>query len=107
MSDTYLDLPARLEADFPDMESDIITDLQENNEDYAAIKAKIAELKRQYPVIDKVMEKGGEISLTAEEHAALAEYLHLLFKLSDMERLQIYFRGHTDAFAYLKKIHAL
>lgn len=67
----------------------------------------MADLKRQYPVIDKVMEKSDEIHLTVEEHAALTEYLHLLFKLADMERRQIYFRGHTDAFAYLKKIHAL
>lgn len=107
MSDTYLDLPSRLEADFPDIESDIIEDLQENNEEYAALKAKIAELKHDHPVIDAVIEKSGEISLTAEEHHALTEYLHLLFRLADMERLQIYFRGHTDAVAYLKKIKAL
>ena len=30
-----------------------------------------------------------------------------LRKLGDMERLQFYFRGHTDAVAYLKKINAI
>ena len=41
--------------------------------------------------------------LTAEEHAAFAQCLRLSQKLDDMERLQLYFREHTDAVAYLKK----
>ena len=52
----------------------------------------------------KVMEDKGEIHLTAEEHAAFVQCLRLSRKLDDMERLQLYFRGHTDAVAYLKKI---
>lgn len=51
----------------------------------------------------KVMEDKGEIHLTAEEHAAFVQCLRLSRKLDDMERLQLYFRGHTDAVAYLKK----
>ena len=44
------------------------------------------------------------------------EYANLHSKVSkfkqqhpfiDKERLQIYFRGHTDAFAYLKRINAI
>ena len=50
-----------------------------------------------------VMEDKGEINQTAEEHAAFVQCLRLLRKLDDMERLQLYFRGHTDAVAYLKK----
>ena len=45
--------------------------------------------------IMKVMEDKGEIHLTAEEHAAFVQCLRLLRKLDDMERLQLYFRGHT------------
>ena len=107
MSDTYFDLPSRLEDAFSDIESDIIMDLQDNNEEYTALHNKMSEMKQQHPFIDKVMNGSGEIHLTEEEHAMFAEYLNLLFKRSDMERLQIYFRGHTDAFAYLKKIHAI
>lgn len=36
-----------------------------------------------------------------------ASYLSQKYALEDMERLQIYFRRHTDAVAYLKKIKAL
>lgn len=57
--------------------------------------------------IMKVMEDKGEIHLTAEEHAAFVQCLRLSRKLDDMERLQLYFRGHTDAVAYLKKIKAI
>lgn len=107
MAGTYFDLPSRLEDAFSDIESDIIMDLRINNEKYAILRDKVSEMKQQHPFIDEVINGGGKIHLTDEEHTALAEYLHLLFKLADMERLQIYFRGHTDAFAYLKKINAI
>ena len=107
MNDTNFDLLSRLENAFSEIESDIVMDLRSNNEEYAALHNKISEIKQQHSFIDKVMNGSGEIHLTNEEHAAFAEYLNLLFKRSDMERLQIYFRGHTDAFAYLKKIHVI
>ena len=42
-----------------------------------------------------------------EEYVAFTQYLHLVRQRDDMERQQIYFRGHTDAVAYLKKIKAI
>lgn len=107
MSDPYLDLPSRLEDGFSEIERDIIINLQGSNERYADLKNKISKLKQKYSFIDKVVEGCSEMHLTAEEHAILKEYFHLKFELGDMERLQIYFRGHTDAFAYLKKINAI
>ena len=107
MSDTYFNLPSRMEDSFPEIDNDIVTDLYENNEEYAEIHLEIAELKRQFPCIAQVMDNQDELHLTAEEHTAFAKYLRLLRKLEDMERLQLYFRGHTDAVAYLKKINAI
>ncbi len=60
-------------------------------------------LKTQYPVIDKINESSGEIRMTAEEHRAYVDYLNIARQMEDMERQHIYFRGHTDAVAYLKK----
>lgn len=51
----------------------------------------------------KVLEGKGRISLTEEEHAALLDYLVLYRKMDEKERIHIYFRGHTDALAYLKR----
>ena len=70
MRETYLDLPSRLEDAFPEIDNDIMIELRNENEEYAAF----------------------------------TQYLH---QRDDMERQQIYFRGHTDAVAYLKKIKAI
>ena len=107
MSDTYFDLASRLEDSFPEIDSDIVTDLRKTSEEYAGIQQQISDLKKRFPCILKVMEDKGEIHLTAEEHAAFVQCLRLSRKLDDMERLQLYFRGHTDAVAYLKKIKAI
>lgn len=74
MDDTYFDLASRLEEAFPEIVSDIVTDLQQQ----------ISDMKQQYP-----------------------KFLRLRRKLDDMEREQLYFREHTDAIAYLRKIKAL
>ena len=54
-----------------------------------------------------MIEGNGAINLSAEEHKALARYLYLKIQMENVERKQIYFRGHTDNFAYLKKIGAI
>lgn len=107
MSDTYMDLAARLEDFFPEIENEIILDLRENNEDYAALRGKLSDMENENAFLGQALNGSGEVHLTAEEHKVLTEYLRLRFRLEDMERLQIYFRGHTDAVAYLKKIKAL
>ena len=48
-----------------------------------------------------------ELRKENEEYVAFTQYLHLVRQRDDMERQQIYFRGHTDAVAYLKKIKAI
>ena len=68
---------------------------------------KISDLKQQAPFLTDLLQGSGEIRLSAEEHAAFTEYLHLVRQRDNMERQQIYFRGHTDAVSYLKKIKAI
>lgn len=107
MDDTYFNLASRLEDAFPEIDSDIVIDLRENSEDYADLQQKISDLQQQYPLIMEVMEGSGEVHLSAEEHDAFVQFLRLRRKLDDMEREQLYFRGHTDAIAYLRKIKAI
>ena len=38
MSDTYFDLPSRLEDSFPEIDSDIVTDLRKTSEEYDEIQ---------------------------------------------------------------------
>lgn len=109
MSDinSYYDLAQRIEDSFSEIENDITVDFRKNNEEYHALYQKISDLKAAHPVISKIMEGEGDISLTAEEHKAVTEYFHLQFKIETMERQQLYFRGHTDCMAYLKRIGAI
>lgn len=107
MSKTYFDLPSRIEDGFAEIDSAIVMNLHDTNEEYAKLQHQVSELKRQHPFIEETLEGNGEILLTDAEHMILIQYFRITRKMEDMERLQIYFRGHTDAVAYLKKIKAI
>jgi len=81
--------------------------VRNENEEYSELLQKISDLKQQAPFLTDLLQSSGEIRLSAEEHAAFTEYLHLVRQRDNMERQQIYFRGHTDAVSYLKKIKAI
>jgi len=102
--DSYYNLVERIEDSFSEIDSEIVTDLSDTNDEYAALQEKIKKLQKDFPAVVKVIESSGAVSLTAEEHKALTQYLEIKSEMEDMERKQIYFRGHTDSFAYLKKI---
>ena len=107
MSTSYLDLPERIKKSFIDIDSDIVTDLRASDAKYAELFKQVSELKQSHPFIDQVLEGDGDITMTAEEHATFVKCMSLTKRMEDMERQHIYFRGHTDAFAYLKTIRAI
>lgn len=107
MSDSFFDLPSRIADDFAEIDSDIVVDLLNSNEEYAALSEQVSAMRKQHPFILKLDEGDGAITLSAEEHEAYLAYIGLMRQMEDMERQQIYFRGHTDAVAYLKKIKAI
>jgi len=105
--DNYYNLAQRIEDAFSEIDSDISTALFKTDSEYAALRRETDGLQQNYPVIEKVLESEGAISLTADEHAALVRYISLTRQIEESERRQIYFRGHTDNFAYLKRIGAI
>lgn len=107
MKDTYFDLPSRIEDSFAEIDSDIVMDLRKNSTEYAELHEEIYEMKQKYSFISNVLSGKGEVQLSTSEHTKLVEYFNLVRQLEDMERQHIYFRGHTDAVAYLKKIGAI
>ena len=108
MSDSsYTDIAQRIEEYLAEIEDEAIADFRKTDEAYAALYQQISKLKEDNPFIGKVMDTNGSISLTAEEHEILTEYFRLRFRLDDMERQRLYFRGHTDCISYLKKVGAL
>ena len=93
MSDnsTYTDLAQRIEESFAEIEDEAISDFRKTDETYAALYQQISKLKADNPFIGKVIDGNGDIR----------------FRLDDMERQRLYFRGHTDCISYLKKVGAL
>lgn len=107
MKNSYMNLGQRLEKNFAEIENDIIGNLQESSEGYVALHRQLSELKAQHPAICKLLEGSNEVCLTAEEHATLKQLAQLRFRLDDLERRYLYFRGHTDAISYLKTVGIL
>lgn len=106
MDDSYCLLPEYISEQFSEIDSDIVMDLAAVSSEYAELKAQLEEMKHQNPVIGTLLEGNGEISFTTEEHEALKSFIRLYMRADNMEREHIYFRGHADGFAYLKKIGA-
>jgi len=103
----YYNLAQRIEDAFSEIDCDISTGLFKTDSEYAALRREIDQLQQANPVIERVLEGDGKISLSSEEHAALVRYISLTRQIEESERRQIYFRGHTDNFAYLKMIGAI
>lgn len=81
--------------------------LEPKDDEYVRIHERFYDLQEQHPFILKVLEGKDDLPLTGEEHDILLDYLALYRKMDTKERIHIYFLGHTDALAYLKKQCAL
>ena len=103
----YYNLAERIEDAFPEIDSDTCADLRNNDSEYINLCCEAVKLQQDFPVIMQIIEGGGAVSLSAEEHGALTRYLGVKHDMEDIERKAIYFRGHADNFAYLKKIGAV
>lgn len=100
----FCDLVERIKDSFMEIDSDIMVDLKKQDIEYADMCQKLGEMESRYPFILEVTEGSGAISLTAEEHEIVRKYMNRMFEKETIERCQIYFRGHTDGYVYLKKI---
>lgn len=100
----FCDLVERIKDSFMEIDSNIMVDLKKQDIEYADMCQKLGEMESRYPFILEVTEGSGAISLTAEEHEIVRKYMSRMFEKETIERCQIYFRGHTDGYVYLKKI---
>jgi hypothetical protein len=107
MKDEQIYLPEHIDELFSEMDSKIVVALQESDEGYAALAGEKSEVTRSFPQIEQWLEGSGAMTLTAEEHAGLAKHTALTAGMEDMERRAIYYAGHRDCIAWLKKIGAL
>jgi len=97
----------RIEDGYIEIDSEVTIDLKKFDAEYADMWHEMLQIQADFPMIVSVLEGTDAISLTADEHKALRRYLDLKRKIDMRERQQIYFRGHTDSFAYLKRISVI
>lgn len=104
---TFTGMVENLEVNFQEITSGVIDALRGTDEEYAALFQKQLELQERFPCIGAALEGEGPVSITAEEHACLLEYLGVVSDMENIERLRLYYAGHRDCFAYLKKTGAV
>ena len=107
--DKYTNLAERLDDVYPDIDNDICEYLRKNDGEYKELWREHVKLQEDFPIIAKITESviTEPVTLSPEEQRALAQYLSLKNDMENIERKQIYFRGHTDNYAFLKKIGAV
>jgi hypothetical protein len=106
-NDSFQNLPERIAEYFFEIDGEICAGLRCTDRKYDGMYKEIMGLQTDFPVIPQIIDGDGAVSLSAEEHKALVRYLGLKHSMENIERREIYFRGHTDAFAYLKKVGAV
>ena len=78
-------LPSWLKILLETIDSETIQKLSENQE-YRKMQIRRKELLEHYPIIEKVIDDVGKVSISEQEHKALLEY------------------GHIHCYEYMKKI---
>jgi len=97
----------RISEMYMEIDSDASRALDHTNDEYAAVQKEMTALQKEYPVIVTFLDGKDEIHLTAEEHRAILTWRTLRIHTETLERLALYMQGHTDCYAYLKRIGAL
>lgn len=91
---------------YREIENVVAVRLRED-EQYTTLRQECDRLMEKHPCILQVLEGKGAVSMSEEEHAALAQYTMLKYEGENMERREIYCFGHADCIAYLKRVGAL
>ncbi|MCL2544289.1 MAG: hypothetical protein FWE77_00060 [Clostridia bacterium] len=103
-NEAFLGLFAQLEDMFGEIDSNLTVALRNSDAEYAALQKYQRELAERFPFIERMLEGRDVLSLSAEEHAGLQEYRGVTHQIESCERLNLYYAGHRDCFAYLRKI---
>ena len=94
-----------LEEMFWEMCGNLHIALCDSDKEYATLAKRRADLSARF--IEIALAGEGPLSLSAEEHAQMVEYLKVKDEIEERERLNIYFAGHRDCIDYLRKIGLL
>lgn len=96
-------LPSWLKILLETIDSETIQKLSENQE-YRKMQIRRKELLEHYPIIEKVIDDEGKVSISEQEHKALLEYFLVKDCMENEERLYHYLYGYIHCYEYMKKI---
>ncbi|MCU6711502.1 hypothetical protein M6D81_22655 [Paenibacillus sp. J5C_2022] len=96
----------QLETIFDEIENEV-TRLLRIRESYLSLVHKRVEIQTQYPFIQSIFEGNAMIFSSDNEHRAWLDVKQTYDETERMERMALYFQGHADCYAYLRKIGAL
>ena len=102
-------LPERIVEVFEEIDRDVCVRLRGENGDpeYMESFQAVNKILADFPILSKLKDDSGAISLSAEEQAANKELQNHDITINDIERASIYFQGLADCYALLKRIKAL
>jgi hypothetical protein len=100
----YMDMT---DDDFVELDSETTVALRKSDREYAALSTRKKELESRFPLIEPLIEGRVAPGLSEDERAGLAEHAAVSFAMEQRERRALYLAGHSDCFAYLKRIGAL
>ena len=98
-------LPSWLKILMETIDSETIQKLSENQE-YRKMQIRRKELLEHYPIIEKVIDDEGKVSISAQEHKALLEYFLVKDRMENEERLYHYLYGRLAGPLALRFLYA-
>ncbi|MCU6708034.1 hypothetical protein M6D81_04845 [Paenibacillus sp. J5C_2022] len=96
----------RLEQSFDDLEDEITRRLRCEEAYMMWVQRRVA-IQVQHPFIKSVMDGDAGVFPSDQDYRAWLEVQKTLDETVRMERMALYWQGHADCYAYLKKMGAL
>ncbi|MEY8378830.1 hypothetical protein AALD22_24330 [Lachnospiraceae bacterium 56-18] len=93
-----------VEDNFSELENAVLCNLEERDCAYKAVCRQLRHMIEMYPFIAEITEGVGKITISEEEHRVLTDFFKADLEKEELERMQLYFQGHIDGYAYMKKI---
>ena len=106
--DDCANLVELIDATFDDVDDRMCVDLRKSNAKVIELLAIAKKLEAKYPFLKGFWGSDDEaLNLTVEDRKAINEHLELQRQVDEIERLHLYYRGHEDCIAYLKRVNAI
>lgn len=97
----------KLRDAFMELDSDIMMRLHEESAEYRELFAQASAILSGNSQLCAIIDQGVPAALSEQDARALIEYINSKREYEDVERLELYIRGHMDCIAYLEKMGVL